>query len=119
MRNILIVALILSTFSNPAFASAKCYGRFINPITHVDWSALFPLYIAGVKVASSGNDNSTVAPRREAICKCNDRHPFVYGVPVAFWQPFRAVDVTRKLYCMVNLGGMQLPIGMKALLMAI
>lgn len=101
--------------SNNCWAVAKCHGRFINPITHVDWRALFPLYIAGVKVASSGNDNTSAAPAsRDVICTCSNRAPFIYGIPVAFWQPFRAVDVTRKPYCMVNLGGMQMSLGANA-----
>jgi len=114
MRNLILISLLLITFSNSVFATAKCYGRFINPITHVDWKALFPLYIAGFKVVASNNDKTTTTPRREVICTCNDRYPFIYGIPVAFWQPFRAVDVTRKPYCMVNLGGMQMPIGITA-----
>ena len=106
--------MFFSIFSPGIHADPKCYGRFINPITHVDWKALFPLHIAGVKVASSHNDKATKAPDHSPICACKDRLPFVYGIPVAFWQPWRAVDVTRKPYCMVNLGGMQLPTGISA-----
>lgn len=110
----ILIAIIFSMLSVSAFANGKCYGRFINPITHVDWKAIFPLHIAGVKVASSHNDKATKSPPKDAICVCKDRMPFVYGVPVAFWQPWRAVDVTRKPYCMVNLGGMQLSTGLSA-----
>lgn len=108
-----VIAVIFLMISFGVQAGAKCHGHFINPITHVDWKALFPLYIAGVKVAKSSNDATTVATKSGAICTCSDRQPFVYGVPIAFWQPFRAVDVTRKPYCMVNLGGMEVPIGVK------
>ena len=112
MRNFITLIALIVLYSPATFGGiAKCHGRFINPITQVDWSALFPLHIAGVKVASGNDDKATVAPKRDVICKCGDRYPFVYGIPVAFWQPFRAVDVTRKPYCMVNLGGMQMPLG--------
>lgn len=108
-----LFAIIFVIASSQCFGAAKCHGQFINPITLVDWKAMFPLYIAGAKVAKSNNDAATPTPKGGAICTCSGRYPFVYGVPVSFWQPFRAVDVTRKPYCMVNLGGTEVPIGVK------
>ena len=112
---ILVVGLVLISFfmSGLAEAKAKCKGRIINPITHVAWKTLFPLYIAGFKVADPNKDKSTPGlSSKNIFCLCDKPVPRV-GIPIAFWEPFRAVDVTRKPYCMVNLGGMQMNLGIK------
>jgi conjugal transfer pilus assembly protein TraU len=91
-------------------STAKCHGQFINPISHVDWSAMFPVFIAGVNIANPGKDNLTPDPFKSPLCACGSPVPRI-GIPIGFWQPFRAADVTRKPYCMVNLGGMSLNLG--------
>lgn len=34
----------------PARANATCHGKFVNPITDVCWSCLFPLSIGGLSI---------------------------------------------------------------------
>lgn len=86
------------------FLFANCVGRFVNPITDICWSCIFPITIGGMKVSRGGED---IANPRTLICTCTTPFPRV-GVPISFWEPVRLVDVTRTPYCMVNLGGMQL-----------
>jgi conjugal transfer pilus assembly protein TraU len=83
---------------------AKCVGRFVNPITDICWSCLFPITIAGMKVSPSGEDTSNP---KQILCTCTKPFPRV-GIPISFWEPVRMVDVTRTPYCLVNMGGMQL-----------
>lgn len=113
MRKFWLLIFYLISFGVLAI-EPECKGSFINPVTDVDWKAMFPMHIAGAKVVSGRDDKSTKNPKKEVICRCSDRVPLIYGIPVGFWQPFRAIDVTRKPYCMVNLGGTKLNVGVKA-----
>jgi len=88
---------------------AKCVGRFVNPVTDICWSCIFPITIAGIEVASGSEDISNPS---EPVCYC--KAPPRVGIPVSFWEPVRLVDITRTPYCMVNLGGIQMgPNGLK------
>jgi conjugal transfer pilus assembly protein TraU len=107
VRIFFLIFLFLPTIS---FASGKCHGKFINPVSQVAWKTLFPLYISGEKVADPNKDRATTKPEyKSTLCKCGLK----IGIPVAFWEPFRLADVTRKKFCMVNLGGHTLPIKTK------
>ena len=99
MRLILSLVIMISCYGN---ASAKCVGRFINPITDVCWECVFPITIGGLSL-SSGEDTSNPS---QPVCFCKD--PPRVGIPISFWEPARMADVTRTPYCMVNLAGMQM-----------
>ena len=102
-RLIFIIALILPI---AALSLSTCQGKMINPITDVCWKCLFPLTIAGGKVADPDKDNATPQGKKGLFCACGD--PKRIGIPVGFWEPFRVADVTYKPFCMVNLGGTDL-----------
>ena len=85
-------------------ASSKCVGRFVNPISDICWSCIFPITIGGMRVSASGED--TPNPR-QLMCTCTKPVPRI-GVPISFWEPARLVDVTRTPYCLVNMGGLQM-----------
>ena len=100
-----IIFLISLSFSLPAYSN--CVGRFVNPITDICWSCLFPITIGGMRVSSAGEDTENP---RDLICKCPMKTPpyIQVGFPVSFWEPVRLVDVTRTPYCLVNLGGISM-----------
>lgn len=106
-RYIIIFATSLLSM-NYAIAGAACHGNFVNPITDVCWSCLFPITIGSATVVA-GNLSDTSNPS-SPICACGSPviHP---GITTGFWEPVAMADVTRTPYCMVNLGGMQLPLG--------
>ena len=82
----------------------KCNGRFVNPVTDVCWSCLFPITICGMRVSPSGEDTSV---RKSLICKC--KTPILrIGIPISFWEPARLIDVTRTKFCLVNMGGVSI-----------
>jgi conjugal transfer pilus assembly protein TraU len=86
---------------------AKCQGKFVNPITDICWSCVFPITFGGMKIVPGSDDTNN--PHR-LICSCY-RPPSpipIPGVPVSFWEPVRLVDVTRIPYCLVNLGGFEM-----------
>ncbi len=91
---------LLVVFSSISSIQA-CSGRFVNPITDICWSCLFPITIGPVKV--SGGHREDTPNARQIPCQC-PRFPYV-GIPVGFWEPARLVDVTSVPFCMVNMGG--------------
>jgi len=82
----------------------KCTGRFVNPITDICWSCLFPITICGLRVSPNNEDTSNP---RQMICKCGKPIPRI-GLPISFWEPARLIDVTRVKFCLVNMGGLQI-----------
>lgn len=87
-------------------ANARCQGRFLNPISDICWSCLFPITIGGMNV--TGGREDTPNPR-QPLCLC-PRPPSpvpIPGIPISFWEPVRLVDVTRTPYCLVNMGGIK------------
>jgi conjugal transfer pilus assembly protein TraU len=93
MRNLILLCLFL-----------QLYGDIINPITDVCWGCLFPMTFGGVNVTPSAQDFSSYSL---PVCTCPGVPPKV-GVPLTFWEPARMVDVTRRPYKLVGLGGIKL-----------
>lgn len=94
----LVLFCLSYTASLPA---SECKGHFVNPITDVCWSCLFPLTIGRSEVVKSHYPD-TKNPSRP-FCSCPNKSQLL-GVNIGLWEPFALVDVTRKPYCMVNLG---------------
>lgn len=96
----------------PVSASAqtppsKCSGKFVNPVTDVCWSCIFPISLGGAKLWKGRPD--TKNPDLP-ICACGTPIPRI-GLAVGFWEPARMVDVTTKPWCFPNLGGLRLDPG--------
>ena len=62
--------LIVIGYTQPVFG--KCVGRFVNPITDICWSCIFPITIGGMKVSAGGED--TPNPK-QLICTCTKPFP--------------------------------------------
>jgi conjugal transfer pilus assembly protein TraU len=104
-----------ATPADPLNKDATCNGKFMNPITDVCWSCLFPLKLGGLTMYSGGqldNNSSTGSP----FCYCggNRGGNIRIGVHVGFWEPSRVVEVVRKPYCFPSLGGINLNVGIHA-----
>jgi conjugal transfer pilus assembly protein TraU len=110
MRSFLpLGALLLAAF--PAslqardYGPGKCTGQFVNPITDICWSCLFPISVGGLEIWPSNRpdpDNPDLP-----VCLCGLRP----GIAMGFWEPVRLADVSMKPWCFVNLGGMKLDPG--------
>ena len=94
--------VVLFSFVFTSVNASQCKGHFVNPITDICWDCLFPLTIgASVVAKSSYPDTSNPS---NPICLCPTETLPRLGVSIGYWEPFALVDVTRKPYCMVNLG---------------
>jgi conjugal transfer pilus assembly protein TraU len=104
------VAIFFATvlFTIKTFAGSTCHGHFVNPLTDVCWSCLFPITIGASTVASSSLGDT--ANPSSPVCACGSPvlHP---GMSTGFWEPMAMTDVTRTPYCFANLGGVQLSMG--------
>ncbi len=78
--------------------------RFINPVTDVCWSCLFPITVSGVNVTHGHEDLTNYETK---VCACPGTPPRV-GIPISVWEPTRLVDVTRHPYKLLAMGGMTL-----------
>ena len=86
------------------YASAACTGHFINPITDICWSCLFPLTLGNVPLWRSSYPDTPNPSLPISVCP---KPPPVFmqvGLNIGYWEPHSLVDVTRKPWCMVNLG---------------
>ena len=95
--------------AGPAAAGPTCQGRFMNPITDICWSCVFPLTIGSASLLSDGQND--IDNPSTPICYCNN--PPRVGVTIGFWEPVRLVDVTRTPFCMVALGGIAIDPGIE------
>jgi conjugal transfer pilus assembly protein TraU len=93
----------------PAVAGPTCHGRFMNPITDICWSCVFPLTIGSATVLSEGQDD--IGNPSSPVCFCSN--PPRIGLSIGFWEPVRLVDVTRTPFCMVGLGGIAIDPGIE------
>ena len=62
----------------------ECQGRFLNPITDICWSCIFPITIGSVPIAGNSKFKDTPNPS-VPICLCNrDNIPLMSGIAVGF-----------------------------------
>src|SRR3990167_8319621 len=101
------ITLIFTTF---VFlnAQADCAGSFINPITDICWSCLFPISIGDATIVSGTNPDTTNPSSPIQVCPA--AIGLRVGLAIGYWEPFATTDVTRSSYCLVNLGGIKLNI---------
>lgn len=93
-------------------AAPGCVGKMTNPITDVCWKCLFPIRVAGFKLANSSMPDTEPATNA-MMCSCTKPPVSIpkIGIPIGFWEPVRLVDVTKAPMCMVSLGGTSLGTG--------
>lgn len=108
MRHLMTMLVVLG-FSANAFAG-KCHGSFVNPITDICWSCIFPITIGDRKIVSSKVKDNSDNPS-SLVCACLQSTPKRIGLTLGFWEPITLVDITRTPYCLVNLGGIELNVG--------
>ncbi len=102
-RFILILFVSLGLVAPGAALASPCNDGFINPITKISWSCIFPIEIAGVPIGKRGPLDQ--GNPRSPVCIC----PSSFGIPlpglrVNFWNPSRWIDTVENPGCLMALG---------------
>jgi len=138
MKNKLLTFLLAAVVINAqAGPTDNCHGRFLNPITDICWSCIFPIFIGPIPmVFNIGNqkggtiidDGKFIPPAFPFLgsgkmplgtCTCMERAIVMpIGLQMSWYEPVRFVDVTRSPFCMVGLGGIDLSGGLSGILPA-
>ncbi len=105
---LLQIILLSLTLVSTVFGDDLCQGTFVNPITGVCWDCLFPLTIGDIAVVNSSLPDTSNPSN--PICICTESGFPRIGIAFGYWEPFALEDVTRDPMCMVNIGGVSLPI---------
>ncbi len=106
-KHLKLIIILVCVAGNSFAQSGKCSGKFINPITDICWSCIFPISIGGSKIKSGSDRHDTKNPSN-IVCGCTQNNIPRLGVTIGFWEPVRLIDITRKPMCLVNMGGIQL-----------
>lgn len=106
---LLIIALSL-TFTSPSYAK-KCTGQFVNPVTDINWECMFPITIGSSEIV--GSDLADTNNPSSPICICPKFGIPTPGIVGGYWEPARLVDVSAQPYCFVNLGGLEIDMGIE------
>jgi conjugal transfer pilus assembly protein TraU len=107
--------------------SGACSGTFVDPITDVCWSCMFPIYISPLPIRWDyvGQKGETVYDKKSiqdnmykfgaggnfigplGTCFCANRL-YSPGMLMSFYEPYRSTDITKQAFCLVGLGGLDL-----------
>ncbi|RUQ96655.1 conjugal transfer pilus assembly protein TraU [Legionella septentrionalis] len=96
------ILLFLFVFCPLGSFASQCKAHFVNPIKDICWDCLFPLTIGSTALVKSSYPD-TQNPSNP-FCLCPTKIGARLGVTIGYWEPAALVDVTRKPWCMVNLG---------------
>ena len=106
MRNSLFLLVLACLFFNAPKAeasAANCQGRFVNPITDVCWSCMFPMTMGSIPLVQ-GTMRDTPNPA-SPVQICPMGIFYRVGLAIGFWEPMALTDVTRSPFCMASMGG--------------
>lgn len=98
-----ITAWALVSSQALAVGTSNCTGKFMNPLTDICWSCMFPLSIGSATILDMGQED--IENVGTPICNCGIPPFGKIGVSIGFWEPARQVDVTRTPWCFTSLGG--------------
>lgn len=102
---VLLTTFLLANLAHATPAGeATCFGKFVNPISDLCWSCVFPISIGAFSVDYGQEDIENPA---SPVCICPIPVPPYYrmGIEVGFWEPTRLIEVTRTPFCFPALGG--------------
>ncbi|MFD1877412.1 conjugal transfer pilus assembly protein TraU [Vibrio chagasii] len=98
----LVGALLVSSSTHAG--GPACVSRFINPITDVCWSCLFPMTLGSVPLIPSVYPDTNNPSMPISFCPKPPPIFMQIGLNIGYWEPYALTDVTRVPYCMVNMG---------------
>jgi conjugal transfer pilus assembly protein TraU len=105
-----VVCVILFLYASTVL-SHQCTGHFVNPIKDICWRCLFPLSIGNNAVVHHELPDTANASNPIGVCPTTIGSRI--GLNIGYWEPVALVEVTDTPYCLVNLGGHRLNLGVK------
>lgn len=107
LSTLLLGAAMLVT-SLSGNAATVCQGKFINPVTDVCWSCVFP-----VKIGGKASLTTSVLPDPDTgaggpFCTCGKGLNLRAGVTFSFWEPLRTAEIVRHAGCLPSMGGVNM-----------
>ena len=104
------LSVLIYTINIIEAQAEPCVGKFVNPITDICWSCIFPIKIGNIPIYSGGREDTSNPSMIPCICpkQIGSVTVPVPGLPISFWEPARLADITRTPYCMVSLGGFKI-----------
>jgi len=107
LRRMTLAAVLSVVVAFGAKAEGTCEGTFVNPITDICWSCIFPISLGSFELIGGRPDTENPG---NPLCFCNKPIP-IPGLALGLWEPVRLVDVSRTPFCFVNLGGLEISPG--------
>lgn len=110
MRRALVCFMLLMMIACRASTDPLCHGRFLNPITSINWDLIFPITIAGIPIRSNHQSPESPQTYTSPLCLCPGH---IFGVPtpgieVTFHEPLYIEEIAKHPGCFSTLGGAQM-----------
>ncbi len=103
-RKLLMLLAFCLLSTNALAQTATCRGKWMNPITDICWSCLFPVSIGSYRLAVF--DQTDMDNPSQFVCSCPGVPPR-FGVNTGFWEPSHIGEVVRRPFCFPGMGGMK------------
>lgn len=103
-----LCAGLLSHTASAAVTNAG-EGRWVNPISDVCWTCLFPMSLGSIPLAAGPQPDTTNPVSPIQICPYGIFYRI--GLAIGYWEPMAMTDVTREPGVMVNMGGFKIDLG--------
>ena len=88
----------------------SCKGRFLNPVTDIEWNDIFPIRIAGVPVKIGAGSGESPISYTSPVCLCPGRLGGIPtpGLEVTFHEPLYIEEIAKAPGCMSSIGGVSM-----------
>lgn len=91
-----------------------CKGKFMNPITDICWSCVFPLRVGGGAIVTDNQEDSPNNSAGSSVCACTSGANLRVGLKMDFFEPARLFEAVRTPFCFPSLGGIMIDPGIDA-----
>ncbi|MQA40590.1 TraU family protein [Rugamonas aquatica] len=108
----LVVALLAWGGGAQGAGLSTCVGRMPNLIADICWSCMMPISLGPGRLMDVRNQEDNGSNPSNPVCSCVVK-PTI-GLSTGFWEPARIVEVVRRPYCLVSLGGIDVDPGIPA-----
>ena len=111
--NLTALIFCVLTFTLAHAEDGICHGKFLNPISDINWNLIFPIKVAGIPMQFGTGSNESPEATTSPMCVCPGH---IFGIPtlgvmVTFHEPLYIQEVARDAGCFSSIGGSELMAG--------